>query len=58
MVDHVVEEFPNPPSLYSLTTAEQAVLGILYCGVRLYLVAAGHEDAQGVANCGTSYSLE
>jgi len=23
-------------------------------GVRLYLVAAGHEDAQGVANCGAS----
>jgi len=50
------EELPNPPSLYSLTTAEQAVVGMLCCGVRLYLVAAGHEDAQGVANCGASCS--
>jgi len=41
-----------------LTTAEEAVVGMLCCGVRLYLVAVGHEDAQGVANCGASCSLE
>jgi len=41
-----------------LTTAEQTIVGILYCGVRLYLVAAGYEDAQGVSNCGDSCSPE
>ena len=44
------------PHCDSLTTAEQAVVGMLCCGVRLYLVVAGHEDAQGVANCGASCS--
>ena len=28
------------------------------CRVSLYLVAAGHEDVQGVANCGASCSRE
>jgi len=44
------------PHCDSLTTAEQAVVGMLSCRVRLYLVAAEHEDAQGVANCGASCS--
>jgi len=42
----------------SFTTAKQAVVGMPCCGVRLYLVAVGHEDAQGVANCGASCSPE
>ena len=46
------------PHCDSLPTAEQAVVGMLSCGVKLYLVAAGHEDAQGVANCGASFSPE
>jgi len=46
------------PHCDSLTTAEQAVVGMLCCGVRLYLIAAGHEDAQGVENCGDSCSPE
>jgi len=33
-------------------------VGMLCCEVSLYLVAAGHEDAQGVANCGASCSPE
>jgi len=40
------------------TTAKETVVGMLYCGVRLYLVAAGHEDAQGVANFVSSCSPE
>jgi len=46
------------PHCDSLTTADQEVVGMLCCGVRLYLVVTGHEDAQGVANCGASCSLE
>jgi len=52
------EELPNPPALDSLMTAEKAVVGMLCCRVSLYLIAAGHEDAQGVANCGASCSPE
>jgi len=46
------------PHCDSLTTAEQKVVGMLSCGVRLYLVEAGHEDARGVSNCGASCSPE
>jgi len=66
--DHTVWEVKEPANskqptwllLYCdcLKTAEQAVVDILCCGVRLYLVAVGHEDTQGVANCGASCSPE
>ena len=43
---------------HTLTTAEQVVVGMFYCRVSPYLVAAGHEDVQGVANCSASCSRE
>jgi len=46
------------PHCGSLTTAELAVVDMLSCGVSLYRAAAGHEDAQGVANSGASCSWE
>jgi len=52
------EELQTCPHCDSLTTAEQAVVGMLCCGTSLYLVAAGHEDAQDVTNCGASCSPE
>ena len=51
-------KLPNLPHCDSHTTAEQAVVGILYCGVSLYLVVAGHEDTQDVVNCGAFCSLK
>jgi len=46
------------PHCGSLTMAELAVVGMLYCGVSLYRVAAGYEDTQGVENSVSSCSRE
>jgi len=59
------EELSNAPALWlshdgraSSRGSKLAVVGMLCCGVSLYRAAAGHEDAQGVANSGASCSRE
>jgi len=59
------EELPIAPARWlshdgqaSSPGLKLAVVGMLCCGVSLYQAAAGHEDAQGVANSGVSCSWE